>query len=29
MEKPKFSNERIVAKNKYWEVYQKDFIDTK
>ena len=29
MKKPTFSNEEIVAQNKYWKVIQKDFIDSK
>ena len=28
MQKPIFSNKRIVAENKYWQVTQKDFIDS-
>ena len=29
MKKPKFENRKIVANNKYWNVYQSDFIDSK
>jgi hypothetical protein len=28
MKKPEFYNKRIVANNKYWNVFQSDFIDS-